>query len=202
MTTMPSRPRTPFEALCGLTLACCDTQVRVVEASAGASSSDPGGQGASYGAQGGTGGAGIGGQGGEAPLALRPLTVRVERALVTDTYFALDTSPLEGILVFSNAPDGSLLSTTTQGGVAVIDGVDEGFLSAVSLVETNFDFADHEILSVGILPGMVSARIPLAAAGYLGNVRDPMNLRVEWDLVEDALYRVRASCVRVDVYGS
>jgi hypothetical protein len=208
MTTMPSRPRAPFGAFCGLlALASCDTQIRVVDDPAGASSavgaSSPGGQGANggSGAEGGSGGAGIGGQGGEAPLVLRPLTVRVERALVTGTLYALDTSPLEGLLVFSNAPDGSLLSTTTTGpgGVADIDGVDGGFLSAVSFVENDSEFADDEILSVRVLPGIESVRIPLAAAGYLGPEREPMSLRVEWDLVDDALYQVRASCLEVDV---
>jgi hypothetical protein len=192
-------PRTWVIGAIPLALAACDTQVRVV-ADGGQSPVGPITTVSGGGADGGSGGGGggEGGAGGEAPLVLRPLTVRVERALITVTSFALDSSPLEGVPVFSNAPDGSLLSTTTTGpgGVAVIEGVDEGFLSAVSLDETNFEVANDEILSVRILPGVENVRVALAAAGFLGSPREPMKVRVEWDPVEDAFYRVRASCFR------
>ncbi len=141
------------------------------------------------------GGGGIGGEGGSPIIEQRSLSVRVERRFVApDSTFA--SYPLQGLLVFSNAVDGSVLSTATTGadGVAELEVVNNGFVSAVAPDESGLTTLVDEIVSIRVVEGKDLLRLPLEARGYVPQEREPMALKVEWDLVQDAIYRVYLSC--------
>jgi hypothetical protein len=126
----------------------------------------------------------------------RSLTVLVERPL-SDWGFA--TYPLEGLWVFASDPDGRLLSTATTGedGRAALQVVDNGFVTALTVDEQpciEDDCAD-QLLSVRVVPGAHTLRLPTEARD--AKKREPMTLKVEWDPIEDAVYRVSWSCANL-----
>lgn len=142
------------------------------------------------------GGGGEGGSDDSPPVERRPLTVRVERRL---SDWGLATYPLEGVTVFASDADGALLSTAVTGkdGSAELQAADYGFVTAVT-VDANpciNDDCEDRLLSVRVMPGAQSLRLPAEARD--AKPRQPMRVRVEWDPIEGASYRVRWSCAHL-----
>ncbi|NUP05015.1 MAG: hypothetical protein HOW73_03025 [Polyangiaceae bacterium] len=148
----------------------------------------------------GGGSEGGGGAGGGASTEPRPIDIHVDDALGLTVAFL--GYPLEGVTVLTHDATGRLLDEkiTDGKGNTTILAIDGGFVS-VAKFNPNYNGFEPEhvyqrLISVRVVDGMSTLRIPVASDRRIESVSEPMAVDISWPAVPNASgYSISLSCL-------